>query len=200
VSDAAQPPSDGAEPRRPANPALRSAARAQPVPAAPEPARERIKEGAADLLLNSVAVLQEVVEDFRARDRFFKYKATALALWLLTTVGAFGVACPAQGPDNELDAQLIVTGDESRPIYMVLNDGDDSWQDVELVVNGAYRSTQTTIEKQGGTFTLSPGVLFDSAGRGAPSTLQITDITVKVREPDAAVVLLKGGVPQHLRR
>ena len=52
------------------------------------------------------------------------------------------------------------------------------------------------VEAMGGNVTLSPAVLFDAEGKRAPSTLKVTDITVEVREPEASVVLLRGGVPQ----
>ncbi|MEW6430332.1 MAG: hypothetical protein AB1730_02385 [Myxococcota bacterium] len=179
--------------------AVRSAARAQPLPAAPAPkkaTRERLKEGAADTVLNAVSILGEVLEDFRTSDKFFKYKALVLTLWFALTVGAFGVACPNEGPTNEIDAKLVVRGDASSPIYMVKNESDDDWESVEIVVNGGYRSTMATLEKMGGNVTLSPAVLFDPNGKRAPSDLRITDITVQVHDPQATVVLLKDGVPQ----
>lgn len=178
---------------------VRSAARAQPLPSAPQPKKEtkqRLKEGAADTLLNSVSILGEVLEDFRTSDRFFKYKALVLTLWFALTVGAFGVACPNEGPTNDIDAKLVVSGDATNPIYMVKNESKDAWENVEIVVNGGYRSTMATMEALGGNVTLSPAVLFDADGKRAPSTLQVTDITVEVREPEASVVLLKNGVPQ----
>lgn len=214
MSDEQRPPSNEPElelarPVRssPSNPsisnpnlqAVRSAARAQPLPAAPAPkkaTKERLKEGAADTVLNSVSILGEVLEDFRTSDKFFKYKALVLTLWFALTVGAFGVACPNDGPTNEIDAKLVVSGDATSPIYMVKNESNDNWESVEIVVNGGYRSTMATMEKLGGNVTLSPAVLFDQNGKRAPSSLRITDITVQVHDPDATVVLLKDGVPQ----
>jgi hypothetical protein len=216
VSDEQPPPSNEpglelARPMRspPSNPpasvsnpnlqSVRSAARAQPLPAAPAPkkaARERLKEGAADTLLNSVSILGEVLEDFRTSDKFFKYKALVLTLWFVLTVGAFGVACPSDGPSNEIDARLVISGDQANPIYMVKNESNHDWESVEIVVNGEYRSTMATMEKMGGNVTLSPAVLFDANGKRAPSSLHITDITVIVGDPDATVVLLKNGQPQ----
>lgn len=178
---------------------VRSAARAQPLPSAPAPkkaTKERLKEGAADTLLNSVSILGEVLEDFRTSDKFFKYKALVLTLWFALTVGAFGVACPNDGPTNEIDARLVVSGDQANPIYMVKNESNDNWESVEIVVNGGYRSTMATMEKMGGNVTLSPAVLFDANGKRAPSSLRITDITVVVHDPDATVELLKDGQPQ----
>ena len=152
------------------------------------PLTARIREGAADTLLNSFSILGEVVEDFRSSDRFFKYKAMVIGLWFLLAIGSFGIACPSSGPSNDISAVLVVSGD----IYMVKNDGSEPWQDVEIIVNGAYRSTMSQVAG-GGNATLSSAVLFDEQGKRAPSKLTITDIVVKARDPEAEVTLLRGG-------
>jgi hypothetical protein len=111
-------------------------------------------------------------------------------------IGAFGIACPSTGPTNDISAVLVVSNDSSgRQIFMVKNDGPEAWQDVEIVVNGQYRSTQSQIAQEGGNLTLSSAVLFDDQGKRAPASIQITDIVVKVREPEGEVPLLKGGAP-----
>ncbi len=186
----------------PSNPRLqnvRSAAREGPQAAVEKKAltREALQEGFADTVLNSVSILGEVIEDFRSSDRFFKYKALVLVTWFGLTVGAFGVACPSRGPANDINARLIISGDATNPIYMVKNDSGDKWLDVELIVNGTWRSTTSEIEANGGSVTLSPAVIFDAKGNRAPPTLRITDIEVHSNEPEATVVLLKGGVPAH---
>lgn len=179
---------------------VRSAARPD-APTGNEPRKKltstALKAGAVDTLLNSVSILGEVVEDFRSQDRFFKYKALVLTTWALLTIGAFGVACPTTGPSNNINARLVVSGEAGNPIYMVKNESPDSWQDVEIIVNGEYRSTMSQIEPNGGNVTLSPAVIFDANGNRAPSKLRIVDIEVRVREPEENVVLLRGGTPQH---
>lgn len=177
--------------------AVRSAARAQPLAAAPQKATSaRLKENASDTVLNAFSILSEVLDDFKSSDRFFKYKALVLTIWLLLSVGAFGVACPGGGgATNDLDATLVLAGEASAPVYMVKNDSSDAWQDVEIIVNGKYRATQSRVEASGGNVTLSPAVLWDEAGKRAPSSLTINDITVKARDPEAEVPLLRGGAP-----
>lgn len=199
----ARPVRPSAPPPRPSvsNPALqavRSASRAQPLAAEERKlTKERLQEGAVDTLLNSFSILGEVAEDFRRSDKFFKYKAMVISLWFLLGVGSFGIACPSSGPSNDINAVLVVSGDAASPIYMVKNDSSDTWQDVEIIVNGAYRSTMSQMPKEGGSATLSAAVLFDEQGKRAPAKLQITDIVIKVRDPEAQVALLHGGVPLH---
>lgn len=193
--------SSPAQPTSMSNPNSRavSASRLEPLPDEDprQLTKERLKEGAADTVLNSVSILGEVIEDFRRSDRFFKYKAMVITLWIMLAVGAFAVACPSTGPSNSIHAQLIVSGEAGAPIYMVKNDGSEPWQDVEIIVNGRYRSTMTQLSGEGGSATLSAAVLFDTEGKRAPARLAITDIVVKVRAPEAEVSLLSDGVPVH---
>lgn len=175
--------------------AVRSAARVQPLAAAPRKATgARLKENASDTVLNAFSILSEVIDDFKSSDRFFKYKALVLTIWLLLSVGAFGVACPGGGSSNDLDAALVLAGEANAPVYMVKNDSSDAWEDVEIIVNGKYRATQSRVEASGNV-TLSPAVLWDEAGKRAPSSLTISDISVKARAPEAEVLLLRGGAP-----
>lgn len=210
-----QPPQDDKEPElelaRPARPsapprpasvsnprlqAVQSAARAQPLaPVDRGLSSKRLREGAADTLLNSFSILGEVVEDFRSSDRFFKYKAMVISLWFLLAIGSFGIACPSTGPSNDINAALVVSGEAASPIYMVKNESAEMWKDVEIVVNGKYRSTMSQLPPEGGNTTLSPAVLFDDKGKRAPSSLSITEIVVKVRDPEAEVALLRDGAP-----
>ena len=175
--------------------AVRSAMREQPLaPEAPKKMdKAALKEGAVDTLLNSVSILSEIAEDFRTSDRFFKYKAAVLVTWLLLSVTSVGVACGDQGPTNDINAVLIQAGDAAQPVYLVKNESLEPWQDVEVLVNGAFRATLAQMEPNGGSIALSPAVLFDAAGKKAPSKLVITDIVVTVSEPNETVTLLRGG-------
>ena len=121
-----------------------------------------------------------------------------ISLWFLLGIGSFGVACPSGGgPSNDINAVLVVSADTSGPIYMIKNESPDTWKDVEIIVNGTYRSTMSQMPGEGGNATLSSAVLFDDKGARAPSKLQVTDIVVKVREPEAEVALLRGGAVVH---
>jgi hypothetical protein len=138
-----------------------------------------------------------VIEDFKSSDRFFKYKAMVLTLWLVSAIGSFGVACggSSNGPANDIDAVLIVSGEASRPIYMIKNDGTEPWVDVAIVVNGTYSSTMSQLAANGGSVTLSSAVLFDAKGQRAPANLVISDVVITVRDPEAEVPILKAGQP-----
>ena len=189
------PPPMKSQPSNPNMRAVRSAMRDQPL--SPEPKKQldkaALKEGALDTLLNSVSILSEIAEDFRTSDRFFKYKALVLIGWLTLSVTSVGVACGNQGPSNDINAVLVAGGDASRPVYLVKNESLEVWQDVEVLVNGQYRATLAQMEANGGSIALSPAVLFDAAGKKAPSDLVIIEIVVNVSEPNESVTLLSGG-------
>ncbi|MBL8917265.1 MAG: hypothetical protein JNJ54_00260 [Myxococcaceae bacterium] len=192
------PPPSGPVKSTPSTPgarAMRSAQRDQPLaPEAPKKLdKAALKEGAVDTLLNSVSILSEIAEDFRTSDRFFKYKAAVLVGWLMLSFTSVGVACADRGPSNDINATLVQAGDASQPVYLVKNESMEVWHDVEVLVNGQYRATLATMDRNGGSIALSPAVLFDEGGKKAPSNLVITDIVVTVSEPDESVTLLRGG-------
>lgn len=179
--------------------AVRSASRAQPIAEPPTAKKKlskaKLQEGAIDTLMNSVSILAEMMEDFKSSDRFFKYKAGVLGLWLFLSISTFAVACPGQGPSNEIDAQLVVTQGANGTLYMVKNASESPWSMVKVIVNNAYQSTLNQVDANG-TLLLSPAVLYDTNGARAPSHLVISDIVVDVDSPSAQIQLLKDGKPQ----
>ncbi len=182
-------------PPRPSNPganrAVVSASRLQPVP---EPkgriTGERLKEGAADVALNAVSSLKDVVEDFRRSDRFFKYKALVIGVWLALSVASLVIAWPSGGSSNSFGAKLVINRENNPPIYMVKNDSETAWENVEIIVNGQWHATSGNIGKQEG-LVLSRDMLVNPEGKTAPGDLNITDIQLKVGDDET--VLLKNG-------
>lgn len=192
--------SGGNLPRTVSNPglqAVRTAHRSQPLGSGPQRtmSSDRLREGAVDTVLNSVSILGELAADFRSSDRYFKYKVFVLVAWALLSVSSITVACAGHGPSNDIEATLITTGDASSPLYAVKNSSLEPWHDVEILVNGQYRTTQGEVEANAAV-ALSSAVLFDAKGKRAPRGLRITDIVVKVAEPEADVGLLLKGQPQ----
>ncbi len=174
--------------------AVVSASRLKPVPApSGRISKERLREGTADVVLNGLSILSEVLDDFRRSDRFFKYKAMVLAGWVLLSVTSVIVACPGgDSSSNSFGARLVVAGTPAEPIYMVKNDSDRSWENVEVLVNGHWRATAAEI-KANREWVLSSALLFDTDGKPATSALKVTDLEVKVGGD--AVELYRGGQP-----
>jgi hypothetical protein len=154
---------------------------------------EYLQASASNTVLNGFSMLSEIVEDFKRSDRFFKYKAGVLVVWLMLTGTSLGIGCSSGKHTNDLEAKLIQSNDGTYDVYMVKNEGTENWQDVEMVVNGKYRATLTLLEAKGGNITLTPAVLFDENGQRAPYGLKFEELKVNVRDPEESVTLIEGG-------
>ena len=168
-----------------------SAARAAPLRRqATGPLKERLAAGASNAALNTAAVLREFLDDFRQQSRYFKYKVLIVASWAVLSITSVGIACPEQALSaGDLGARLVVAGEDSRPIVMLLNEGDEAWQNVTVVVNKTYRASVSRVEATG-QLTLTPKQLMGPAGL-APAGLRITD--VELRTDDGDVTLMSDG-------
>ncbi len=176
---------------KPGTPKAVSAARAQPL-AAPssELSKERLRSGAEDTALNVLSILRETWEDFRSSDRFFKYKAAVIAIWVLLSVTSFAVACPGSGNSNPIGAALVATEIAGRPVVSVQNTSDDSWREVLVLVNGSYRAAVASIDPHQ-TVTLTPKQWVGPDGQAASPDLRVTD--VEIRTSEGNTVLFRGG-------
>lgn len=159
----------------------------------PQDMKARLREGALDTVLNSAGILADVWDDFRRSDRYFKYKAAIIGGWLFLSISTFFVACPGPGAGgrNALDARLVLAGDASRPVYMIVNESDDPWKEVLVVANGKYRTAVGSVGGKGGTLTFIPKQLKGDNDVAAPPDLRILDL--ELRTDDGDVWLLKEG-------
>lgn len=187
MADAPKSPGESASgPRR-----TITAERPAVLPPAPQGrSADVIKAGALETVLNSAGVLRDLVGDFQRSDAFFKYKLLVIVLWLGLSTTSIAVGCPAGGVGNDISARLVVAGDASRPVYMVKNDSSDKWTDVEVVVNGRWRTTASEITA-GGDLTIVPRLLTNPEGEEATSELKVVDIDVRAAEGEAS--LMRGG-------
>jgi hypothetical protein len=169
-----------------------SAARAQPLAQKQSSlTKDRLKSGAENTALNALSILRETWEDFRNSDRFFKYKAAIIALWIGLSVTSFAVACPGTGNSNRIGAKLVTTEVSGRPVVSIQNAGDDKWEDVLVLVNTSYRAAVASIDPDQ-TVTLTPKQWVGPDGQTAPSDLKVSD--VEVRTSEGNTVLLVGGL------
>lgn len=193
------PPRPGA-PARPQGPSeaarrVMSAQRAAPpAPEKPVAVGDRLKTGASELVLNTAGVLRDLLKDFQRRDRFTKYKAGVLAGWIALSVACFFVACPQGGlqADNALDARLVLNTLGGRTVIMIVNDGDDPWTEVTVVVNGRFRASTDRVAP-GGNLTLSAKQLL-AGGEAAPNDLTVRDL--ELRADEGRSQLMKDGQAQ----
>jgi hypothetical protein len=169
-----------------------SAAREQPL--APEPVKplqKRVTTGASEAALTGVAVVKELVTDFRGRSRFFQYKAGIIAGWIVLSLLSVAVAWPSGSQrSSDLGARLVLAGDPQHPVWTLFNDSDESWVGVVVVVNKRYESAAAKVAS-GGNLTLTPGNFVDKAGKAAPADLRLVNLEVHTRDGDD--VLMQDG-------
>lgn len=150
--------------------------------------QERLREGAVNTALNAVSILREFVEDFKNSDRFFKYKAGIVVVWLLMSAGSLTVAFSnPTAPTNVIGAKLNSVNDGVRTIYSVKNTGEDAWTTVTIEVNGTFRTTRAELAPND-SVTLSPKLLVDANGVPAPADLLIRRIRVYANDANATLL------------
>jgi hypothetical protein len=162
----------------------------------PEPPQkltaDAVKATAVETVLNSAGILRDLAGDFQRQDKFFKYKALVLVLWAVLCTTSATIGCPRSGDGNAISARLVIAGDASRPVYMVKNDSADKWTDVEVTVNGKWKTTAAEVGA-GGDLTLTPRLLVNAEGESAPAELKVSEISIK--NTDGEATLMRGGQP-----
>jgi len=156
----------------------------------PGDVKQAVRERAIDTVLNAASMLADMWDDFRRRDRFFKYKAAIVATWAVLSITSFFVAFPSDSK-NRLGARLVMAGDASRPVYMIVNDSGDTWHEVTVIANNRYRTAVGLVEPRGGTLTFIPKQLKGDQDTAPPSDLQISDL--QLRTDDGSAWLMKEG-------
>jgi hypothetical protein len=176
----------GTQPRAATSPGMRavSAARTAPLekPKAEGPVGKRVAAETTNVLLNAFSILKEQVADFRASNRYFKFKAGIVAGWLVLSVASLAIACPGSSLDTgDMDARLVLSDKLDRPSITIWNESKDVWRDVTIIVNERYRAA--VAEVQPGNFvTITPRQLLGADGVTAPADLRFQSL--KMRSPD----------------
>ncbi|WP_240359943.1 hypothetical protein [Pyxidicoccus trucidator] len=148
------------------------------------PLGKRLAGEASNHLLNAVSVLKELTADFRQRDRFFKYKASIVAGWLVMTAASFAIACPGSTVQTgDMDARLVLSDKLDRPSLTIHNESDAAWEEVVVTVNGEYQSA-VPIVPPGQSMTITPKQLQGMKG-AAPADLRFNTLQMRTRDDSA---------------
>ncbi|XXF80962.1 hypothetical protein P2318_14720 [Myxococcaceae bacterium GXIMD 01537] len=168
-----------------------SAARTAPVEEVPKgPVSKRLASEASNAALNAVSILKELVQDFRERDRFFKFKAMILGGWLVLSALGIAVSCPKQGLETGgLGARVVDPKIKGRPTLMIYNESDEPWVDVIFIVNTDFRASVEAV-KPGDFVTLTPKQLMSPSG-AAPADMPMRNLELRTR--DGKATLLRNG-------
>jgi hypothetical protein len=176
----------GTQPRAATSPGMRavSAARAAPLekPKPEGPVGKRVAAETTNVLLNAFSILKEQIAEFRASNRYFKFKAGIVAGWVALSVASLAIACPGRSLDTgDMDARLVLSDKLDRPSVTIWNESKDVWRDVTIIVNEQYRAA--VAEVQPGNFvTITPRQLLGGDGVTAPADLRFQSL--KMRSPD----------------
>lgn len=172
-----------------------NAARAAPQAEEKLPLQKRLVTEGSNLALNVAAMGREAVEDFRHRDRFFKYKALIVAVWVGLSATSLGVACPGTGlKTTDLGAKVLLSPIAGRPSVTIRNMSGKPWLDVLFVVNRDWRASVARVEPQQDT-TLTPKQLLGPGGKTAPADMAFVEM--EMRTSDGKDVLIEQGAPRH---
>ncbi len=122
----------------------------------PRPRNEAIQEALLDALLNARAIALELVADFKASDRYFKYKAAIVVSWVLLSLLTIGIACPSAdvSPKNSLDArawvQKVDALDRKITAIALENESKDDWGVMILKLDNAFTAALPGLRARGG--------------------------------------------------
>jgi hypothetical protein len=167
-------------------------------PVRPSPQRQvvsaAVKEGATEAALNLAGALRDLIADVRSANRWLKYKALIIGAWVALSLAGFWVAWPSDpGPTNTLGARLVRTRVVDTPVFMIVNESGEPWEDVVVEVNHSYRASvrRVSAEHPENNITLEPRRLLGEGGAPAPFNLEVTDL--HVRTSDGQADLIVGG-------
>ncbi|WP_244222368.1 hypothetical protein, partial [Corallococcus praedator] len=182
-------PSGTQPPRAPTSSGMRavSAARVEPLEKqkAEGPLGKRVASEASNVVLNGFSIFKEQLADFRASDRFFKYKAGIVAGWVMLSVASFAIACPGRSVETgDMDARLVLSDKLDRPSVTIWNESKDVWREVTITVNEQYRAA--VAEVQPGAFvTITPRQLLGAGGTTAPADLRFQSLKMRSADDNA---------------
>ncbi|MGI5863600.1 MAG: hypothetical protein ACOX6T_16305 [Myxococcales bacterium] len=173
---------------------------AQPkVVGSPRDKKEAAKEAFLDTILNAKSMVLEIVEDFRASDRFFKYKAGVVAGWVLMSLVSLFVACPSskQVEDtNELNARVRVQQvdalDRKITALYVENRSDVDWEVVLLQLNSTYHAAVPAIPA-GRRAVVQLDKFSGLDGKTPPESLRPQKLEIRCTQGEATVLLTEGA-------
>ena len=153
-----------------------------PPPARPEPnAAARVKDAALDLA-------GDLTQGIRKADRPAKLRAAIIGTWALLAVVAMWISCPPSGPSNALDARVQLQADSIMGTQILIqNDGDRTWTDVALTLDGTWRMERRTI--RGGDKLVLATSAFQRDGQPAPPDLKPKELTIACSQGEVALPL-----------
>lgn len=190
---AAQPP----PPRVPL--AMRQRQAQVKIAPGPRPRKEAIQEALLDGVLNAKAIALEMVADFKASDRYFKYKAAVVASWIALSLLTIGIACPSAevGSKNNLDArawvQKVDALDRKITAIALENEGEDDWGDMILKLDDTFTAALPGLRARGGKTVVTLEKFVGAAGDSPPLDLKPRRLEIRCDRGTVVLDLAEGA-------
>ncbi len=171
------------------------------APKAPETRQEAAKEAFLDVVFNAKSMGLELIDDFRASDRFLKYKLAVIAGWLLLTVVALYVSFPRidSEPTNALDARILVNKvpalDKQLTAIYIENRSEKDWGDTLLKLNGTYTHALADL-KAGDKVVVTLNKFSGRDGATPPESLSLQRLEIKCLQGKTEIDLIEVQNPK----
>lgn len=162
------------------------ATRPQPkiAPKEPESRQDAAKEAFLDVVFNAKSMGLELVDDFRASDKFFKYKVSVILGWVVLTLLALWVSYPRfeREPSNDLEARVLITKvpalDKQLTAIFIENRSESDWGDTLLKLNNTYTHSVADI-KAGAKPVVTLNKFSGPDGASPPDDLKLQKLEIK---------------------
>ena len=172
-------------------PKISLASRPTPLPEPPRTPAERMRELAEEALYQVRRFALDTWDDFRRRDRWFRWKAAIVVAWTVCSIVSIRVATatPADPADNGLGAYAALTHTTMSWGLLVENRSDEAWTGVRVILDGGWVHERRTIAAEE-KVVLSPAQ-FLRDGEPAPADLEVAGLRLETDDGDATPPLVR---------
>ena len=165
------------------------------APKSPETRQEAAKEAALDVFYNAKSMAMDMVDDFRASDRFFKYKAGVIGTWALLAVMAMFVSCPQPKTGeqrNSLDARVLVKQvpalDRTITALYIENTSSSDWGVTVLTLNNSFTHALADV-KAGAKAVVQMDKFSGQGGKTPPADTKPQKLDIHCSQGDTSIDL-----------
>jgi hypothetical protein len=163
--------------------------------ARPASVGESVKTAAFDAVYGARSQAEQIWDDFKGSDRFFKYKAAIVGSWLLISIATVIIAStggqrPLIDTSNAIGAfgKFQRSADLGVSALLLENHSSDTWKQVALTLDGAYSSLVPKIAP-GGRAVIELRKFNGAAGGTPPADLRPQRLEIRCSEGTAVVDL-----------
>jgi hypothetical protein len=165
------------------------------APQEPGTRQEAAKEAALDVFYNARSMVQDMVDDFRSSDRFFKYKAAVIGSWALLAVMAMFVSCPRPNTGeqhNSLDARVLIKQvpalDRTITALYIENTSSSDWGVTVLTLNNTFTNALADV-KAGGKAVVTLEKFSGQGGKTPPPDTRPQKLDIHCSQGDTSIDL-----------